>query len=109
MICGQIICYHVSAFVIPFNLICIMIIYFKLNFDLLTPTQRSAGGGGGVCRQNIWFHVAAFVILFNLICYMTIMTMTEKVEFDLLAPAPGSVKWVYFVIPFNLICYMTVL
>ena len=70
-VCGQNICFHVSALVIPFNLICIMIIYFKLYFDLLTPTPRSGGGGGGVCRQNIWFHVAAFVILFFLICYMT--------------------------------------
>ena len=47
-VCGQNICFHVSALVIPFNLICIMIIYFKLYFDLLTPTPRSGGGGGGL-------------------------------------------------------------
>ena len=31
----QDICYHASAFVIPFNLICNMtLFFFKLNFDL---------------------------------------------------------------------------
>ena len=53
--CGQSICYHVAAFVIPF--------YFdmqhvlkKLSFDLLaTPSGLGAVG----------LHVAAFVIPFN--------------------------------------------
>ena len=38
----------------------------KLNFDLLTPSPGSSGGGGGmkgVCMQTIYYHVAAFVIL----------------------------------------------
>ena len=44
----------------------------KLNFDLLTPTAGSGGGGsGGVCGQNICYHAAAFVKFFNWICNMT--------------------------------------
>ena len=43
--CGQNIYYHVSAFLIPFNLICNVSVLKKLKFDLLTP---SLGLGGSV-------------------------------------------------------------
>ena len=61
-VCGQNICYHVAAFVIPPNLICNK----KLKFDILTPRDV------GVSGQNICCHVAAFVTPFNLICIMTV-------------------------------------
>ena len=42
---GEVGGYHVSAFVIPFNLICKMIMIMFL--DLLTPSPDLGGGGGG--------------------------------------------------------------
>ena len=62
--CRQNICYHFAAFAIPFNLICNMIMFCKVKFDLLT---LGSGGGGGGCGQNICFHVTAFMIAFNFI------------------------------------------
>ena len=47
-VCGQNICHHVAALVIPFNLICTMTMFLKkLNFDLLTPPPWSGGEGWG--------------------------------------------------------------
>ena len=43
-ICGQNICYHVSAFMVFFNKICNTCLK-KLNFDLLTPSPGPEGGG----------------------------------------------------------------
>ena len=81
------------GFVIPFNLICNMTnVLKKLNFDLLTPSPGSGGGGG--CGQNICYHVAVFVIPFNL-KYNIIMFWKEFSPFD---PTPrvkmGGWGWV---------------
>ena len=68
------ICYHVSANVILFNLICNMAMFKKLDFDLLTPSSGSRGGVGGKgdLQANNWYDVAAFVIFFfNFIRNMT--------------------------------------
>ena len=62
---GQNICYHVAAFNDH--------ILKKLNFDPLTPPQRS-GEVVGVGEQNICYHVAAFVMIpFNLICNIAML------------------------------------
>ena len=45
-ICGQNICYHVSAFMIFLNKICNTCLK-KLNFDLLTPSPGPGGDWGG--------------------------------------------------------------
>ena len=84
MVCGQNICYHVAA--IPDSFKFDMQhdhVLKKMNFDLLTPSPGSEGGGGrvmqekyfdlltqpqvqggmgwvGVWGQNICFHAAAF-------------------------------------------------
>ena len=82
VVCGQYVCYHVAAFVIPFNLIYNMTRFWKKNefwpFDS-TPRVR------GVCGQNIYYHVGACVIPFNLIC-----NMTEFWKSWILTPPPRS-------------------
>ena len=75
-VCEQNICYHVAAFMIPFNLICNMPLFWKkwiLIFWIHTLGSWSAGGGGGCgfCMQNICYHVGAFMFPFNLICNLT--------------------------------------
>ena len=70
--CGQNICYHVTAFMIAFNFIGNMTMFWKrwiLNFW----PPGSGGGGGGSARIIFatMLHVAAPVIPFNLICNMT--------------------------------------
>ena len=57
-------------FVIPFNLICNMTMFWKRWILTYCPIPRVLGEG--VCGQNIFYHVAVFVILFNLICTVTI-------------------------------------
>ena len=49
---GQNMCYHVAAFMIPFNLICMQHDHLlnKLIFDLLTPSPRVVGGWGSACK-----------------------------------------------------------
>ena len=58
-VCRQTFCYHVAAFMIPFNFICNMTVFGNWDFDLWTPTAGSGVMGG--LKQN-------FVIPFNLIC-----------------------------------------
>ena len=74
------ICYHVAAFVIPFNSICNMTI-FRKSLILTSPL-----GTWVFCGQNICYHVAADVI--PLIWYAT-WSYSEKVEFSPL-PHPLS-------------------
>ena len=58
--CGQIICYHVAAFVILFNFdMQHDHVLKKLNFDLLTPYPGS-GRGGRHLLANICCLAAAF-------------------------------------------------
>ena len=81
---------HVSPFVILFNLICNMTMFWKkLNFDLLTPYK---GSKCGVCvGGSAGNHIAAFVILFNLTCNMTMFwtwPYSETVEFWPTDPIP---------------------
>ena len=66
-VCGQNVCYHVAALVVPFNLIYNM--FWKKWIMTLWP--HSQVGEGRDCRQNVCFHVASYLILFNLICNMT--------------------------------------
>ena len=115
-ICGQTICNHYAAFLIPFNLVCNMIMSWKCwILNLLTPTTGS-GGEDGVCRQNICNHAAAFVILFNLICSMTMFCKSWILTIWPQPRVRGRVGFcgqhifnhaAAFVIPFNLICNMT--
>ena len=58
---GKTICYHVDTFLIPFNLICNKIKFWKVEFR---PIDNQ--GWVGVCQQNIWYHFAALVIYFIL-------------------------------------------
>ena len=44
----------------------------KTNFDLLTPSVRLGGGGGGSAGKIFATMLLNFVIQFNLICNMTI-------------------------------------
>ena len=110
VVCGQNICYDVAAFVILFNLICNMTIFWKkLNFDLLTPSP-----GSGVSVGKI-FATMLLHSWFSLIWYAT-TPCSEKVLFwptDSI-PRVGSVcgqnicyHVSVFVILFNLICNLT--
>ena len=56
------------AFMIPFNLICNITMFWKSWIFTFTPPRVR---GVGVCGQDICYDVAAFVIPFNLICNMT--------------------------------------
>ena len=58
MSAGKNICYTVAAFVIPFNLVCNMTMFWKKI--ILTFRRRPQGRGGGVCRQTICYHFATF-------------------------------------------------
>ena len=69
-------CLHVAAFVIPFNLICNMTMFWKkLNFDLLTPPPGSGRGSMGKMFATILINA-----LFPLNKYAT-WPYSEKVEF----------------------------
>ena len=113
-VCGQNICYHVSAFVIPFNLICNIIMFWKVELwpiDPIPGSGRSAGKIFATILLHSWF---------SLIWYAT-QPCSEKVEFWPIDPMPrvgvGSRVGVWeqnicyrasaFIIPFNLICNMT--
>ena len=109
------ICYHVAAFMIPFNLICNMTMFDKSW--LLTYLLGQEHGG-------LW---AKYLLLFcciswsHLIWYAT-WPCSEKVEFWPIDPIPmffwggggggsaGKICWNHvaaIMIPFNLICNMT--
>ena len=67
-VCGGNICYHVAAFVIPFNLIYNMTMFGKINFDIW-PTPRVClwlEGSGGKIFATTFLHS-----WFNLICNLT--------------------------------------
>ena len=109
-VCRQNICYHVSTIVIPFNLICNMIMFFKkLPFD---PDPRIRGwvrrGSGANFRDSFKFD-------------MQHDHVRNKITFDLLTPSQRSGVGGYgglqeknicynaaaVVILLNLICNMT--
>ena len=62
-------CYHVARFVIRFNLICNVAVFWKRWILTNLPPSPWLGG---ICGKNICYHVAAFVILFSLTCNMII-------------------------------------
>ena len=73
-------------FVIPFNLVCNMTIFWKSWILTYGPIPMVLGEG--VCGQNIFYNVAVFVILFNLICTVTIFW--KKLNLNLLTPSLAS-------------------
>ena len=115
--------FHVAAFVIPFNLICNMTMFWKSWIKTCDSIPGSGGGGvgGGICGQSSCYHVAACGIPFNLRWYAT-WPCSEKDGFwpHSLGRGGGGVVVVgggddqnicchvaAFVIPFNLIWYAT--
>ena len=69
-VCRQNICDHLTAFVIPFNLIMQHdIVLKKVNFDLVIPRVR--GGGVGSAGKKFASMLLHFVIPINLISNMT--------------------------------------
>ena len=83
-VCGKNICYNVAAFMIPFNLICKMTIFWKSWILTYWPHPK---GGVVVCRQNICYHAAAFRD--SLLIDMQHDDILKKLHFDLLTPSPG--------------------
>ena len=79
------ICYHVAAYLIPFNLICNMTFWKRWK---LTFWPYPLGKGMGFWGQNICNNVAAFVIPFNLIYNMT--KFFKNLNFDLVTPTHDS-------------------
>ena len=80
-VCRQTFCDHVAAYVIPFNLICNMTLFWKSW--ILTFWPVASGGGGGAkywvpCCYISWFH---------LIWYAT-WPCSEIVEFLPIDPIP---------------------
>ena len=73
------ICYHVAAFVIPFDMQHDNVLK-KLNLNLLTPW--ALGGTGGEIFATMWLH-----LWFHLIWY-ALWSCFEKVNFDILTPPP---------------------
>ena len=68
-VCGGNICYHVAAFVIPFKLICNMTMFWKVNFDILTPPPGLGGGRRGSSGKiyattfpHSWFYLIWYAI-----------------------------------------------
>ena len=93
----QNICYHVAAFMIPFNLLCNRTMFRKrLNLIFWPHTLGSwvEGGGGGVCVQNIC-HVAEFMIPFNLICNMTMFWKVDFLPTDWVNAMWGSARKIF--------------
>ena len=109
------ICYHVAAFVIPFNLICIMTMFWKSWALTFWPNPQGRVGSAG---KDIYYHVVACVIPLNLICNITMIWKSWILTFR---PHPhgrggggqGSRRQdtcyhvAAFVISFSLICNMT--
>ena len=86
----------------------------KLNFDLLTPSPGSGGGGRGL--RTKYLLPCCFILWFSLNWY-AIWPCSEKVEFWPISPLPRveavcgqSICYLAaaFVIFFNLICSMTI-
>ena len=61
---GKIFAPRLLQFIIPFNLICNMTMFWK--------SWGGGGGGRGIWGQNISYHVAASMILLNLMCNVTV-------------------------------------
>ena len=82
--------YHVATFVIPFNLICNKIMFWKkLNFEFLTLSPGS-GDGGLVGSAGKIFATMLLHSWFLLIWY-TLDHVLKKVTFDLLTRSPRVV------------------
>ena len=86
-VCGQIICYHVAAFVILFNLICNMTVFWKSQ--ILTYWSHLQGDGEGGSAGKI-FATMLLHLWFSLIWYAT-WPCSEKVKFWLIDPISRGV------------------
>ena len=87
-------------FMISFKLICNVL--RKLNFDILTPTTGSGGGGGvrgwvGVCRQKIWGpqhdHVISksVTVIMRLTSWLSFVVSTVSLSLSHWYPGSGVV------------------
>ena len=97
------VCYHVSAFVILFNLVCNLTMFWKswiLTFD---PRVRG-WQWAGLPWQNICYHVAAFIFPFNVICNMVMFRKSWILTFwpHPLSPPRGSGTGLWSKIAFDL-------
>ena len=88
-VCGQDICYHVAAFVIPFNLICDMTMFWKCCNLTFWPNPPGSGSGS----TGKIFATMLLNVTVPLIWYAT-WPYSEKVEFwplpHPLSPPRGS-------------------
>ena len=105
-VCGQNICYHVAAFVIPFNLICNMTLFWKSKTLTFWPLGSGTCVWGGVCGENICYHVC-YISWFQVIWYATWLR-SEKVEFWPVNRIPrvggqGDL-WTKYLVPCYCIC-----
>ena len=88
VVCGQNICYHVAAFVIPFNLICNQTMFWKSWTWPFERTPRLGGSGvSGKILATMWLY-----FWFHLIWYATWLC-SEKLNFDLLTHPLSSQGW----------------
>ena len=86
--CGQNICYHVTAFMIAFNFICNMTMFWKSWILSFWPPGLGGRGSAGITFATI-LHVAAPVIPFNLICNITMFWKSLILP---LTPPPKSTQ-----------------
>ena len=93
---SQNICYHVAAFVILFNLICNMTMFWKSRIIPFEPSHRVWGGGervGRYLRVKYLLHIAAFLILFNLICDMNMFWKSRILTYRPYSQGRGGLSW----------------
>ena len=113
-LCWQNICYHYAAFVISFNLICSMTIFWKSWIFTFWPHPLGSWGERGLPEKYLL--LCYCISWFPLIWYAT-WPCSEKLNFELLTPSPG-LKWgvcgqnkcchvAALVGLFNLICNVT--
>ena len=82
-VCWQNICYHVAAFVIPFNLIYSMTMFWK-SWTMTSPPRS---GGGGCLRAK--YLLPSCCIFYFISFDMQLYHVLQKKNFDLLAQEVG--------------------
>ena len=113
--CGGNICYHEAAFVIPFKLICNITMFWKVNFDILTPPHGSGGGRRGSAGK---IYATTFPHSWFYLIWYAIWPCSGKVEFWPFDPRVRAWGWAglrgqnicyhvaAFMFPFSVICNM---